>query len=208
MVRLYGPLMSLDASGTVADAVTFAKWKGRNYARQRVIPANPQSPGQTSVRAMMRALSQAWTDLTDGNKATWSDRAKETNISPFNAFCSYNLARWRAFKAPTNQDPATEVGTPPTAPTTTVTAGVRENLLSIADGTTPPDWFWMIHRSTTTGFTPSFSTLVRVVPKTATPTIYIDTGLETGIPYYYRICGTLNTGVKGAMEAEKTGTPG
>jgi len=32
MVKLNAPLMSLDASGTVANSITFAKWKGRNYA--------------------------------------------------------------------------------------------------------------------------------------------------------------------------------
>lgn len=207
MVRLYGPLMSLDASGTLADAVTFSKWKGRNYARQRVIPSNPQSGPQVSVRAMMKALSQAWDGLTGGNKATWQDRADQTIISAFNAFCSYNLSRWSTFKAPSKVDPATEVGAAPSAPTTTVTAGVNELQLSIADGATPPDWFWLIFRSTSTGFTPSFSNLVAVVPKTATPTVYLDTGLETGTTYYYRIKGTLATGVSGTLEAERSGTP-
>jgi hypothetical protein len=207
MVRLYGPLMSLDASGTIADSVTFSKWKGRNYARQHVVPANPNSVSQQSVRAMMRALSQIWNGLTAGNKASWQDRADQTIISTFNAFCAYNLNRWRSFKAPSKQDPATEVGAAPAAPTTAITPGVREIQLSIADGAPPPDWFWMIFRSTVTLFTPSFSNLVRVIPWGATPTVYIDTGLVTGIPYYYRIKGTLATGVSGALEAEKTGTP-
>jgi hypothetical protein len=199
--------MSLDASGTIADAVTYSKWKGRNYARQTVTPANPNSVSQKSVRAMMRGLSQAWAALTAGNKATWQTRADQTIISTFNAYTAYNLNRWRSFRAPSKQDPATEVGAAPSAPTTTVTNGVRELQLSIADGATVPDWFWLIFRSTVTGFTPSFSNLVRVVPKTASPTIYIDTGLPTGIPQYYRIKGTLATGVSGTLEAERTGTP-
>jgi hypothetical protein len=65
----------------------------------------------------------------------------------------------------------------------------------------------LIFRSTVTGFTPSFSNLVRVVPRTATPTLYIDTPLATGVPVYYRIKGTLATGVSGALEAERTATP-
>ena len=207
MVRVYAPLMSMDASGTLADAATFSKWKCRNYVRQRVVPANPNSGPQMSVRAMMRFLSQAWDALSAANKATWQTRADQTIISTFNAFTSYNLARWRSFKAPSKEDPATEVGAAPTAPTTTVTAGVRELQLSIADGATPPDWAWLIFRSTVTGFTPSFSNLVRVVPRTGTPTVYIDTGLVTGTTYYYRIKGTLATGVSGTLEAEKSGTP-
>ena len=207
MVRLYGPLMSLDASGTLADSVTFSKWKGRNYARQRVVPSNPNSVSQQSVRAMLRALSQAWASMSAGNQATWQVRADQTTISPFNAFCAYNLNRWRSFKAPSKEDPATEVGGAPNAPTTTPSAGVREIQLSIADGAVPPDWFWLVHRSTVTGFTPSFSNLVRVVPWSATPTIYIDTGLETGVAQFYRIRGTLATGVLGTLEVERTATP-
>lgn len=207
MVKVAAPAMSLDASGSLGGAIVFSKWKGRPYVRSLVTPSNPSLPGQVSVRAMMRALSQIWAGLTTGNKATWETRADAATISTFNAFIGANLERWRHFKAPSKQDPATEVGGAPTAPTTTVTPGVRELQLSIADGATPPDWFWLIFRSTVTGFTPSFSNLVRVIPWAATPTIYIDTPLVTGTPYYYRIKGTLATGVSGALEAEKTGTP-
>jgi hypothetical protein len=199
--------MSLDASGTLADAVTFSKWKGRNYARQRVIPANPKSGPQTSVRAMMKALTQDWTNLSDASKATWAALAGETNISPFNAYISYNLRRWAGFHAPSQKHPATETGTAPSAPTTTVTAGTKELQLSIADGANAPDWLWMIFRSTSTGFTPSFSNLVHVIKHGTTPTVYIDTGLTTGTTYYYRIKGTMATGLAGTLEAEKSGTP-
>lgn len=207
MVKVAAPAMSLDASGSLGGAIVFSKWKGRNYARVLVTPSNPKTAPQTSVRAMMRALSQDWTNLSAGDKADWLPRAAQTIVSAFNAFIGYNLDRWRHFKAPSKLDPATEVGAAPSAPTTTATAGVREVQLSIADGATPPDWFWLIFRSTTTGFTPSFSNLVRVVKKTATPTVYIDTGLTTGVPVYYRIKGTLATGVSGTLEAERTGTP-
>jgi len=207
MVKVSAPALSLDASGSLGGSLVFAKWKGRNYVRTLVTPSNPKSGPQVSVRAMMRALSQDWTNLSTGDKADWQDRADQLIASTFNAFCSYNLSRWRHFKAPSKLDPATEVGAAPSAPTTTPSNGVREIQLSIADGATVPDWFWLIFRSTVTGFTPSFSNLVRVVKKTATPTLYIDTGLITGTPYYYRIKGTLATGVSGTLEAERTGTP-
>lgn len=207
MVKVYGPMMSMDASGTIADAATFSKWKGRNYVRQRIIPANPQSAAQTAVRAWMRFLSQIWNGLTAGNKATWDTRAKEASISAFNAFCGYNLARWHHFKSPSKEDPAAETGAGGDAPTTTVTAGVKELSLSIADGATPPDWGWIVHRSTTTGFTPSASTVVAAVERTATPTVYLDSNLVTGTTYYYRVGGFSDDGVKGTLEAEKSGTP-
>ena len=43
MVKLGGPALSLDASGTVGGILTFSKWKGRPYVRTRVIPSNPKS---------------------------------------------------------------------------------------------------------------------------------------------------------------------
>jgi len=59
MAKVTGPLMSLDASGTVAKTTTFSKWKGRNYVRQRVIPHNPQSAGQQLSRGYLAVLAKA-----------------------------------------------------------------------------------------------------------------------------------------------------
>ena len=59
MAKVTGPLMSLDASGTVAKTATFSKWKGRNYVRQRVIPLNPQAAGQVSTRGFLGILAKA-----------------------------------------------------------------------------------------------------------------------------------------------------
>ena len=59
MAKVSGPLMSLDASGKIADTIVFAKWKGRNYVRQLVTPANPQTAGQKAVRAILGTLAKA-----------------------------------------------------------------------------------------------------------------------------------------------------
>jgi len=60
MARLTGALFSLAASGTIADTLTFAKWKGIQYARTRVIPANPRSAGQQEVRGIFSTLNEMW----------------------------------------------------------------------------------------------------------------------------------------------------
>ncbi len=59
MAKVTGPLMSLDASGTVAKTTTFSKWKGRNYVRLRVTPANPQSTDQVATRGYLGVLAKA-----------------------------------------------------------------------------------------------------------------------------------------------------
>ena len=200
-------MFSLAASGTLGKAIVFATWKGIAYVRKHAIPANPKSAAQISMRAMMRFLSQIWDGLTTANKATWDARAAVTNVSPFNAFVGFNQSLWNTFRGPTKEDPATETGAGGLAPTTTITAGVKELSLSIADGATPPDWGWLIHSSLTTGFTPSRSTIIAAVERTATPTIYLHTPLTTGVAVYYRIQGFSDDSVLGTLEAETTGTP-
>jgi len=207
MVKVSAPAMSLDASGQLGKAIVFSKWKGRNYVRSLTIPSNPKSGPQKSVRAVMKFLSQYWVSLSAGEKASYDTLADQTSISPFNAYIAYNLGRWSHFKGPSQNYPATEVSATPSAPTTTATAGVREIQLSIADGAVVPTWGWMIFRSTVTGFTPSFSNLVQLVPRSATPTIYIDKPLATGTPQYYRIKGLMDDGKLGTLEAERTATP-
>lgn len=206
MVKVYGPLFSISATGTLAKAVTFSSWKGRAYVRQRVIPANPQSGPQTGMRAMLKFLSQQWTNLSDAEKADWTTRAAATVISPFNAYVAYNQSRWRSYLNPSKLDPADETGTEPGVPITTPTGGIRQIQLSIADhATLRPDWAYVIHRSTLTGFTPAFSNVVAIVEWDASnTTIYIDTPLAIGT-YYYRVYGTLDTGMKGVVEAEVSG---
>lgn len=205
MVKLQGPCMSLAASGTLADTLTFTSWKGRSVCRERVIPSNPQSGPQTGMRSMMKFLAQIWDGLTTANKATWEDLADATVISEFNAFTSFNMKRWRSFKTPSKETPATETGEGGDAPTTTPTGGIRQIQLSIADGATPPDWGWIIYRYIETAFTPAFSNCIAVIPRTATPTIYIDTPLDPDT-YYYRIGGFSDDGVAGTLEAEINAT--
>lgn len=55
MAKVTGGLLSLDASGTFGGAITYAKWKGRQYARIKGNPSNPQTEGQMTGRAFLAA---------------------------------------------------------------------------------------------------------------------------------------------------------
>lgn len=50
MARVTGPLMSMEASGTIGQTLTFANWVGRQYVRRWTRPANPQTAGQMVQR--------------------------------------------------------------------------------------------------------------------------------------------------------------
>ncbi len=199
-------MLSLDASGQLGGAMVFSKWKGRNYVRTLVKPANPRSGGQVGVRAMFKYLAQIWDGLSDANKATWETRADQLKASTFNAFMSYNQKRWRDFNPPAKEDPATEVGTIPTGPTGVATPDVRSMTLVITDGVNPPDWGYAIFRSLTGVFSLAFSNCIAVVPWSGGATTeYVDSPLDPAT-YYYNAIGFLGTGLEGADGTEFDGT--
>lgn len=206
MVKVLGPAMSLDASGSLAGTLVFSKWKGRNYIRQHVIPANPRSGGQVGVRAMFKFLAQIWDGLSDANKATWLDRADDLVASTFNAFMSYNQRRWRDFNGPSKEDPATEVGTAPDPSTGVATPDVRAMTITITDGVNAPDFSYALFRSLTSTFDLAWSNCIAVLPwDSGGTTEYIDSPLEPDT-YYYNAIGYLATGLEGEDGTEFSGT--
>lgn len=76
MARTDSPLFSLDASGTVGDAVVYSKWKGINYVRERIIPYNPKSAGQVEQRNRVVFAVDNWQSLTAQNRTDWETARK------------------------------------------------------------------------------------------------------------------------------------
>jgi hypothetical protein len=60
MPKVIGPLMSMSASGTIGNTITFDK---RGFVRQRVIPTNPRSDEQGNVRQKLLAVQKTLTLL-------------------------------------------------------------------------------------------------------------------------------------------------
>lgn len=85
----FSPLIS-SMSGATAGAV-FSRWKGRNYVRERVIPANPQSVDQTTQRNYMSSCVGWWHDLKTTLKASCDELGATWSVSGFNAFVARNL---------------------------------------------------------------------------------------------------------------------
>lgn len=208
MASVKGPLFSLDASGSVGDAIVFSKWKGRNYVRRHAIPSNPRSVGQVSVRAMIKFLTQYWTSLTAGEEADWDTRAAATNISAFNAYVGYNQERWGRYAFPSKLDPATEAGTPGTILAPTAVAGSRSILLSVPISVLADNWGVVIHSSLTTGFTPSRTTARQVIPAESVATFtWLDFPLDVGVEVFYRFESFDDEGDNTLLVGEESATP-
>jgi len=59
MAKLKAPLMSLGASGKLADTLVFFPWKGINVVREYVVPSNPKTALQVTQRGYMTAAVAA-----------------------------------------------------------------------------------------------------------------------------------------------------
>ncbi len=208
MVKVSGPMMSLGASGTLADTITFATWKGRPYVRERVIPSNPQSGAQTGRRSMFKFTTQNWTNLSAPKKATWQDLADQIVASPFNAFIRQNMENWHNFLAPSEEASALRSDV----------AGVSDNAsdgtweenrikLETTLATLNQNWGLIIFASDTTSFTPAVGNVIQVQYLITT-----DPGVWYWTPsisdtYYFRNQPFSFEGKLGALEAEYSAVP-
>lgn len=202
MVRVQAPMMSLEASGSIAGALVFSKWKGRPYVRELVKPSNPRSGGQVGIRSMLRFLSQDWQNLSTVKKATWLDRANAKVISTFNAYVGYNVYRWRDFLGPTDSDPEATTDTPPTLGAGSAAAGVR-SITVTQPITTPADgWGVAFFRSPTGTFTSTFDKLRYIGKIVSTADVnFVDSPLAPGT-YYYEMRSFTMDGQMSAATAE------
>ena len=61
MAKMYGPLFSLKASGTIAKACNYAEGKGIHYARRKPHPPQHEvSTAQQAQRAYFRSMLDVW----------------------------------------------------------------------------------------------------------------------------------------------------
>lgn len=206
MAKLTGPLMSLDASGSVAGTLTFAKWKGRNYVRHLVKPANPKTPAQTAFRAMMKFLSQAWASINPSDQASWHTLAEQTKISDFNGYVQQNQRDWTQTLVPRQNSNPNRTGTPAVITAASAVGGVRQIELSIPEAGGATAWGTIIYRNDTTGFTPTQNDVIAVFPTGGSGTWkYVDSPLVPGT-YFYRFSTFTTQGVELLDATEVSGT--
>lgn len=55
MAKVLGPLLSLAASQTIGDSITYSNWRGISTVRVKSNPSNPQSEGQMAGRSYFAA---------------------------------------------------------------------------------------------------------------------------------------------------------
>ena len=199
MARVTGPLFSMDASGTIGKTVTFSKWKGRNYTRQRVIPSNPRSAAQTGPRSMFKYLTQIWASIGVVAQATWDTLAESNQISPFNAFVGSNLQRFQMNQAPSHATPAAEAATALTVSAMTLTGGVGHIQVDLTPSGATAIGGFVVLRDSSAITSMNWSKVVAVIPADGANAVnFTDSPLAPGT-YHYRAAVFTTDGVLGAL---------
>jgi hypothetical protein len=192
MAKVNGPLMSLEASGTIGGAITFGKNKGRNFVRVRTTPANPQTVAQTGVRANFAGLVALWKANTAALTTAFKPLADQTQISAFNAFIGFNQKRLSQNRGPANNTAPTEVA--PTANATGLagTAAGKYVSLTWVQSIDANAWESAIYRKL--GATPTGlrTELIAIVPRGTQA--YLDGPLVAGSWQYVIQAQSINGG--------------
>lgn len=110
MAKTSAPLLGFGATGTIADTVTYASWRGIPYARRKVTPGNPNTQAQQDTRNIFRTLSQLWRQLPALAVEPWNTFAIGRPFLGVNRFNGDNI---RVLRKPTTQtDMALFIGSP------------------------------------------------------------------------------------------------
>jgi hypothetical protein len=86
-----GGLLAFDARGSIGKTIVYSTWRGRNYVRRHVIPANPQTGPQMSNRDIFRWLQQAWKEAAGQVQDNWFAAARGRPVTDRNLFTQFNL---------------------------------------------------------------------------------------------------------------------
>lgn len=140
MAKVTGPLLSFGASGQIANAQVYANWRGINYARQKVIPANPKTTGQMDTRNAFSYLSNVWKFAGSAFQAPWTAGAAGQPLTARNLLMKRNISTLRSAA---NNDamvmsPGANGGL--SASAATATGGVLQITTSLTAPTLPTGW--------------------------------------------------------------------
>lgn len=105
MAKVTAPLLSFGAGGAIAKTQVYSKWRGIEYARRYVVPANPKTEAQTETRSVFAFLNAVWKQLAPAAQAPWTLATKGRPLTNRNLLLKQNIAALRG----TTADPVTDL---------------------------------------------------------------------------------------------------
>jgi len=92
MAKLKASLLSLGASGTIGDAVTFQKRGGTDFVRKKPEPFDPKTLAQIYHRWLYQDYIAWWHDQTAATKTLWETNARPYHMTGFAYWMKTKLA--------------------------------------------------------------------------------------------------------------------
>ena len=140
MAKVTAPLLSFGASGQIGKSMVFADWRGIDYARRYVVPANPNSTAQQLTRNTFATLREMWKLAPTLLRDPWTAFATGRKFINLNAFVGENM---RVVRGEANflffvGSPGARGGIPPTS--ISAAAGVGTITVTFVNPAPPPGW--------------------------------------------------------------------
>jgi len=92
MAKTRAPLLSFGARGQIGKTMVGSSWRGVNYMREYVVPSNPQTAPQMSVRSIFSYLNALWKVAPSGFREPWTANAVGQKYTDRNKLIKENLA--------------------------------------------------------------------------------------------------------------------
>ena len=140
MPALTGPLFSLTARKSLRKTLTYSSWRGIQYVRSHVIPANPNSTAQQEQRQNFRNVNLLWDYSGTRFREPWTARATGQPFTDRNLLLKQNI---QAIYGETDMQsmvfsPGAGGAPPPTI--SSITPGSGQLTVNIAAPTAPTGW--------------------------------------------------------------------
>jgi hypothetical protein len=94
MAKIEGPLMSIEAHGTIGSRLTFSSRKTGQQVRFQNRQVDTQSSAQETQRSLFNFWRQRWNDLSSADKKTYEDYtiANQLNMTGYNYYLKTNIS--------------------------------------------------------------------------------------------------------------------
>lgn len=186
MAKVTGPFMSFGGRGQIGKAMVAQKWRGVQYVREYVVPANPRTTAQQAVRSLFAYLREMWKLAPSEVLLGWNAFAQGRPFTGMNKFVGENV---RVLNGEADMDnfignPGSGGGLPPVSITAVAGAGAGEIDVTIDEPDIPTGW--ALTRAVATAFPDADPTGIFTGPyvqgtDAATPFEITLTGLPTGV---------------------------
>lgn len=145
MAKVNGPFLSFGGRGQIGKAMVAAKWRGVQYVREYVVPANPRTVAQQGVRKLFAYLREMWKLAPSETLAAWNAFASGRPFTGMNKYIGENV---RVLNGETDLDnfigsPGAGGGLPPVSITVTTGSGSGEIDVDVTAPDTPDGWVLM-----------------------------------------------------------------